>query len=235
MMHTSFDRNNRRNERLRAKREAEAVRRRAQHHARELPQRRRPTLPNPFNGVRGWWYRRQLAKSYHTRMLPVPGARTRLLVIGLVIAFSVALGALLASLFGAGQRLQPAPLVAPAPSAASPAARPSAAASPPPAGAVAAPRSAPATVPGSAPALSIDVGGALPTRRVAGVGELGLLLRAEPDRAAEALKTLGEGVVVVVTGEAVERDGARWLPVRAADGSEGWVAEAYLATDPAAQ
>jgi hypothetical protein len=235
MMHTSYDRNNRRGDQLRTKREADAARRRAQ---RALPARprRTPRLRNPIAGLRGWWYRRQLARSYHTRMLPVPGTRSRLTVIAITIALSVALGALLASFAGGAQRLQPVPLLVPASSpAASPQAQPSPAPPTQPAPIAAVPRRAPTSAPTALPSLSIDLGRDVPTMRVVDVGELGLLLRSAPNPNADPLKTLAEGSTVEVTGAAVEAGGVQWLPVRDEDGTEGWAATAYLAADAANQ
>jgi len=66
-----------------------------------------------------------------------------------------------------------------------------------------------------------------PIWRVAHTDGLGLVLRPRPASPAR-LRTLPDGTLVHVTGDAVQQSGRAWLPVQAPSGEGGWVAAEFL-------
>lgn len=62
------------------------------------------------------------------------------------------------------------------------------------------------------------------------ITENGLRLRASPSTTGDVVAELNEGREVIITGEAVEGDGIRWLPVQAADDPAvtGFIAEDFV-------
>ena len=60
--------------------------------------------------------------------------------------------------------------------------------------------------------------------------EDGVRLRSSPSTGGDVVAELGQGVEIIVTGDAVDAEGLRWLPVRRADDPEinGYVAEQFV-------
>lgn len=67
---------------------------------------------------------------------------------------------------------------------------------------------------------------------VAGTGDLGLTLRAEPSASAPALAALPEGARLTETGPERTVDGRAWLHVRDESGNDGWVAAEFTVPAP---
>lgn len=59
-----------------------------------------------------------------------------------------------------------------------------------------------------------------------------LNLRTDASQSAPAARCLTTGVIVSVTGPAVTGDGLEWLPVKAPDGTAGFVAKQFVSTTP---
>jgi SH3-like domain-containing protein len=61
-------------------------------------------------------------------------------------------------------------------------------------------------------------------------GSNGAVIRAEPGYNAAIVKSLLNGIIVEVLNEVATADGATWVKIRTADGVEGWIVRALLAT-----
>ncbi len=61
-------------------------------------------------------------------------------------------------------------------------------------------------------------------------GSNGAVIRAEPGYSAAIVKSLLNGIIVEVLNEVATADGATWVKIRTADGVEGWIVRALLAT-----
>lgn len=61
---------------------------------------------------------------------------------------------------------------------------------------------------------------------------VGVYLRAEPSTSAPDLAWLQEGTQLIVLPGEAEADGFRWIFVRIADGTEGWVATDFVTINP---
>ncbi|WP_298009991.1 MULTISPECIES: SH3 domain-containing protein [Anaerolinea] len=61
-------------------------------------------------------------------------------------------------------------------------------------------------------------------------GSNGAVIRAEPGYNAAIVKSLLNGIIVEVLNDVATADGATWVKIRTADGVEGWIVRALLAT-----
>ena len=54
-------------------------------------------------------------------------------------------------------------------------------------------------------------------------------VRATPSTSGDIVTALGEDQAVTITGDPQDADGYTWVPVRLADGTQGWVVQEFLA------